>query len=396
MRRGSLPKQDGPIELIPQRLYFLTGPAASVPGHAFSIDRSPEFQYSPFFQDFGPPSLLHIHRFNAMVEALLDAHPEPLYFYCSGQAGRLANAVLFISAFLMFHLRTTPGNALRPFAGVLPKLKMYRDASPLPQTHYLTVGTCLEALAKARRLGWYDAATFHAADWAKYERVPNGDMNWIIPGKLLAFATAYPTNVLAGNWRVATPHDLVPTFRARGITAIVRLCERFYNEKLFTKAGFKFHEMAFEDGSCPPVAIREEFLRLCESADVVAVHCKAGLGRTGTLIGCHLIKRFGFTGDEAIGWLRICRPGSVIGPQQTYLVDYAGSCRQRPNDVVPVVRPATSARAQVDHSLEVRGESATDACQPRKYRTAAQRSAFVPRPETAKGIASAPWDREAV
>ena len=25
------------------------------------------------------------------------------------------------------------------------------------------------------------------------------------------------------------------------------------------------------------------------------------------------------TAAEAIGWLRICRPGSVIGPQQQYL-----------------------------------------------------------------------------
>lgn len=45
----------------------------------------------------------------------------------------------------------------------------------------------------------------------------------------------------------------------------------------------------------------------------------AGLGRTGTLIGCYLMKRYCFTAAEAIGWIRICRPGSVIGPQQNFL-----------------------------------------------------------------------------
>jgi hypothetical protein len=53
--------------------------------------------------------------------------------------------------------------------------------------------------------------------------------------------------------------------------------------------------------------------------EACAVHCKAGLGRTGTIIGCYLMKHFGFTHAEAIGWIRICRPGSIIGPQQHFL-----------------------------------------------------------------------------
>ena len=50
------------------------------------------------------------------------------------------------------------------------------------------------------------------------------------------------------------------------------------------------------------------------------VHCLAGLGRTGTLIGLWLMAQHHWRARETIGWLRIVRPGSVIGAQQHYLV----------------------------------------------------------------------------
>ena len=73
--------------------------------------------------------------------------------------------------------------------------------------------------------------------------------------------------------------------------------------------------MFFIDGSTPPQNIVDEFLKISEAEPgALAIHCKAGLGRTGTLIGLYAMKHFKFPAADFIGWIRIARPGSILGP----------------------------------------------------------------------------------
>ena len=74
------------------------------------------------------------------------------------------------------------------------------------------------------------------------------------------------------------------------------------------------------DGSTPPDEIVDQFLQIAENEKgAIAVHCKAGLGRTGSLIALWVMKHIGFPPADFIGWIRIARPGSILGPQQQYL-----------------------------------------------------------------------------
>ncbi len=68
--------------------------------------------------------------------------------------------------------------------------------------------------------------------------------------------------------------------------------------------------------------IVQSFLDIAEKEEgALAVHCKAGLGRTGTLIACYAMKHYYFPAADFIGWIRIARPGSILGPQQNYLIE---------------------------------------------------------------------------
>ena len=97
-----------------------------------------------------------------------------------------------------------------------------------------------------------------------YEKLENGDMNWILPGKLLAFSS--PSSIGRdpyGN-RIFTPDDYVPVFKSLGVTTVVRLNNKLYNAARFKKAGIKHHELFFPDGSCPSEKIVQSFLRIVE------------------------------------------------------------------------------------------------------------------------------------
>ncbi len=104
------------------------------------------------------------------------------------------------------------------------------------------------------------------------------------------------------------------------MTKVVRLNDVKYDARSFTDNGIAHEDLFFLDGSVPPSNIVDRFLEGCEEhfeknkSGAIAVHCKAGLGRTGTLIGIYAMKHFKIPAEAFIGWNRIARPGSVLGP----------------------------------------------------------------------------------
>ena len=109
-------------------------------------------------------------------------------------------------------------------------------------------------------------------------------------------------------------------FKECGVSDVIRLSAPSYDAKVFTRVGINHHHLFYTDGTTPPPHILKKFMEITENAKgTIAVHCKAGLGRTGTCVGFYMMKHYSFSAEEVIAWLRLCRPGSVLGPQQHFL-----------------------------------------------------------------------------
>jgi cell division cycle 14 len=151
-------------------------------------------------------------------------------------------------------------------------VKPFRDASGGPSTYDCTILDCLYAMERAVDLAWFDFRLFNLREYEYYEKVENGDLNWIIPNKLVAFGTPTSSRYSKG-YRTFTPEDYCPLFKKLGVTAVIRLNKPMYCAERFEVNGIRHYDLIFPDGSVPKDELALKFIDIVEKEEgAVAVH----------------------------------------------------------------------------------------------------------------------------
>ncbi|XP_034241680.1 dual specificity protein phosphatase CDC14C isoform X2 [Thrips palmi] len=313
-------------EFIKDRLYFVTlqtyaKPRSTENTHYFSIDE--ELVYENFFADFGPYNLAMLYKYCQKLNKKLQTVPakKKIVHYTSTDPQKRVNAAFLIASFSIIYLKRTPDDAyVDLLRGSNPPFISFRDASVGAALYNITLLDCLKGVYETHKRQFFNLDDFDVKEYEHYERVKNGDLNWIVPLKFIAFCGPHAKSKIEDGYFIHAPSAYFNYFRKHNVTTIIRLNKKIYDANDFSNAGFDHRDLFFLDGSVPSDHILQQFLNIVESTKgAVAVHCKAGLGRTGSLIGCYIMKHYGLTARETIAWIRLCRPGSIIGHQQQWL-----------------------------------------------------------------------------
>ncbi len=212
-----------------------------------------------------------------------------------------AAAVAAISEFLSDAVAAEPASEPMPAPALAPEPVPVPASMPAP----VSAPTPTPAAAAAARPRAVNPAVL--VDWQPLaadpqavpaSRGPNG-FAWLVPGRL---AGAPQPGVVQ-----SMDFDL-KALRGCGVTVLITLTENDLPQEPLQRHGLRNLHLPVRDHESPTVAQIQMLLArmsaMLRAGEVLAVHCLAGLGRTGTVVAAWLVRE-GLTADEALRRVRL-------------------------------------------------------------------------------------------
>jgi cell division cycle 14 len=199
----------------------------------------------------------------------------------------------------------------------------FRDAGRGRSDFNLSIQDCLWGMYKAMQNGLCDLNEFDISEYEFYEKVENGDWNWISPhfialaspmdptwiknqkdaakeqasaaGALISPAKGVKQRELALQRKLPTPfQNCLDYFEQHNIKIVIRLNNPLYDRQTFLDRGINHMELYFDDGTNPSDEIVRRFIdisdAIIQAGGVVAVHVSSTyVSNRCLLISCAII-----------------------------------------------------------------------------------------------------------
>ncbi len=131
------------------------------------------------------------------------------------------------------------------------------------------------------------------------------NFGWLIENKLAG--SGMPTSNIEVEW-----------VKKQGVKSIITMTEESLPDSWVHDV--KYLHVPTEDYSAPDMQQIDEAVEFIQKRiqenEPVMVHCAAGIGRTGTILACYLIKYKKMSVTDAIEKVREVRPGSIQSESQ--------------------------------------------------------------------------------
>lgn len=139
---------------------------------------------------------------------------------------------------------------------------------------------------------------------------------WVIPKYLAGMPMPFihPQRRMNRGGELHEFPDDLQVLASEGVQAVVSLLNLQSDRLVFQTAGFDFLCLPIPDGGAPSLEQARTFTRFVDSCrereKAVAVHCEAGIGRTGTMLAAYLILK-GTKPEYAISRVRAAEPAAI-------------------------------------------------------------------------------------